>query len=173
MGKLILLTGGVRSGKSRRALELAKAHGECGVLFAATALESDEEMESRIEKHRAERPRSWRTVEVVSGRLADALTSNDGGEVLVLDCLGLYVSRRLLEGASGEQVVIEALEAARAALDAFALNIFVTNEVGSGLVPPNELGRLFVEALGAVNREVAAVADEVSLMVAGIPVRLR
>ena len=167
------MTGGVRSGKSRHALELARTHGEGGVLFAATAFVSDSEMALRIERHRAERPAEWRTVEVISGGLADALLPDGGEEVLVLDCLGLYVSRRMLEGATAAQVASEVLETVEAARNAFELSIFVTNEVGSGLVPDNELGRFFIEALGAVNRETAALADEVSLMVAGIPVRVR
>lgn len=171
MGKLVFITGGVRSGKSRRGLELADAGGG-RVLFVATALSSDCEMEDRIQKHRAERPGGWRTVEAVSGKLAEALFP-EGEDILLLDCLGLYVSRRMMEGASGEEAAGEALGAALAAAAGFQLSIFVSNEVGWGLVPDNELGRMFTEALGAANREVASVADEVILMVSGIPVKVK
>ncbi len=171
MGKLVLVTGGVRSGKSRYALELAGA-GAGGVLFAATAMPTDPEMVERISNHRSERPGDWRTVEVVSGRLADGLAGAPEA-VLLLDCLGLYVGRRLMEGASGEEAAAEAREAAVVAVREYDHAVFVTNEVGWGLVPENELGRLFVESLGAANRLVADLADEVMLMVSGIAVRLK
>jgi adenosylcobinamide kinase / adenosylcobinamide-phosphate guanylyltransferase len=171
MGKLVLITGGVRSGKSRRALELAKQSG-ARVLFVASALSSDSEMAERIEHHRAERPGEWKTVEALSGKLAEALQP-DGEDVLLLDCLGLYVARRIMEEASGKDIIKETLEAARAAADEFETSILVSNEVGSGLVPDNELGRLFIEALGATNSAVAALADQVELMVSGIPVKVK
>lgn len=171
MGRLVLITGGVRSGKSRRALELASESGT-GVLFVATALANDVEMVDRIDRHRAERPDGWNTVEALSGTLEDALEP-DGERTLLLDCLGLYVSRRVMEGAPAGQAASEALAAAKKAADRFALSIFVSNEVGWGLVPDNELGRMFVEELGRANREVASASDEVLLMVSGIQMRLK
>ncbi len=171
MGSLVFITGGVRSGKSRRALELASESGD-GVLFVATALASDGEMVDRIGRHREERPGSWRTVEALTGKLADALEA-DGEQTLLVDCLGLYVSRRIMEGAGGGLAAAEVLEAARVAAARFSLSIFVSNEVGSGLVPDNELGRTFTEELGLANQEVARAADRVVLMVSGIPVRVK
>ncbi len=171
MGKLVFITGGVRSGKSRRALELAE-RSSARVLFVATALACDSEMAERIEHHRAERPGQWRTVEALSGKLAEALAP-DGEDVLLLDCLGLYVARRIMEKASGKDIITETLDAARGAADGFETSILVSNEVGSGLVPDNELGRMFIEALGTANSAVAALADEVELMVSGIPVKVK
>lgn len=171
MGKLVFVTGGVRSGKSRYALELA-AGRESRVLFVATALPSDDEMSERISRHRAERPGTWRTAEVVSGLLADGI-AGAREEVLLLDCLGLYVGRRMMEGASGDEAGSEVRRAAEAAVAAFEYSVVVSNEVGSGLVPENELGRSFMEALGAANRRVAELADEAFLMVSGIPVRIK
>lgn len=171
MGKLVFVTGGVRSGKSRHALDLVS--GRAGsVLFVATALPSDSEMSLRISRHRAERPGTWRTAEVVKGGLAEGLAGGDE-DVLLLDCVGLYVSRRMMEGADGEKAAAEAAEAAGAAAGRFDYSVFVSNEVGWGLVPANELGRSFIEALGAANRQVAALADEVVLMVSGIPVKIK
>jgi adenosylcobinamide kinase / adenosylcobinamide-phosphate guanylyltransferase len=171
MGSLVLVTGGVRSGKSRRALEMASESGG-GVLFVATALASDGEMVDRIGRHRSERPEAWRTVEALSGKLADALEP-EAEETLVVDCLGLYVSRRIMEGASTGLAAREVLDAAMLATRRFSLSVFVSNEVGSGLVPDNELGRTFTEELGLANQDVARAADRVVLMVAGIPVRVK
>jgi adenosylcobinamide kinase/adenosylcobinamide-phosphate guanylyltransferase len=171
MGKLVFITGGVRSGKSRRALTLAEG-SSTRVLFVATALACDSEMAERIQSHRTERPGQWRTLEVVSGKLAEALKP-DGENLLLLDCLGLYVARRIMEEAPWKAIVTEVVDAAHTAADEFETSILVSNEVGSGLVPDNELGRIFIEALGAANSAVAVAADQVELMVSGIPVKVK
>lgn len=174
MGTLTLVTGGVRSGKSGHALELARRAGG-PVLFVATALASDDEMRERIEKHRAERPADWATVEATEGPLAGSLGGDHpaGREVLLLDCLTLYVSRRLTDEAAADDVFDE-LEAAVLSIKRdFRTSIVVTNEVGSGVIPANELARRFTEVLGRANRLVAARADRVLLMVSGIPVEVK
>jgi len=168
MGRLIFLTGGIRSGKSGRAVDIALTAGG-PVLFVATAGASDEEMRERIENHRSGRPAGWRTAEALTGTLAPLIA---GGEpTVLLDCLTLYVGRRVTEDASAREVLDE-VDHALSALEAHDLAIVVSNEVGSGVVPDNALARFYSEVLGSVNALVARRATEVYLMVSGIPVRI-
>jgi adenosylcobinamide kinase/adenosylcobinamide-phosphate guanylyltransferase len=171
MGKLIFVTGGVRSGKSSHALDLAGEAGE-PVLFVATAHASDSEMVERIARHRAERPDAWRTREATSGELEEYVASG-GEEVALLDCLTLYVGRRLTEGVGAERIASEVEETVRAMRGSHRLSVVVSNEVGCGVIPDNRLAREFSEALGRVNQVVAAAADEVLLMVSGIPLKVK
>ena len=172
--RLTLLTGGVRSGKSARALTLAAERSSgASVLFAATAQPFDDEMRARIAVHRAERPAHWRTMEEpldLAARLAERL--EHGTPVLVVvDCLTLWVSNLLLalpesadaEGAAAERArdLLSVLAGSRAS------SILVTNEVGLGVVPATPLGRRYRDALGRVNQLVASAADEVILLAAG------
>jgi adenosylcobinamide kinase/adenosylcobinamide-phosphate guanylyltransferase len=167
---LVFITGGVRSGKSRFALERATAAAG-QVLFVATALANDDELRARITKHRAERPAGWRTAEATEGDLAGHI---DGDEpCLVLDCLALYVGRRLTEGTKPGRIIEEVESASRRMLDRFDLSIVVSNEVGSGIIPDNAMAREYSEVLGKANQVVAALADEVVLMVSGIPVKVK
>ena len=183
---LTLLLGGVRSGKSARAVALAESlAGASGrVLFAATAQAFDDDMTHRIAVHRAERPAHWDTVEApldLAGALADVLArAVVPYAVVVIDCLTLWTSNLLLSLADPRDA--ESLAVARAA-DLLATVpaaggarwVVVSNEVGLGVVPPTPLGRHFRDALGRMNQRVAAAADEVTLMVAGLelPVRAR
>jgi adenosylcobinamide kinase / adenosylcobinamide-phosphate guanylyltransferase len=168
--RLILITGGIRGGKSRYATErLAEETG--GVLFVATAMPSDDELRERIEKHRSERPATWRTVEAVEGPLAPYLK---GGErSMVLDCLTLYVGRRITEGASAADVAVEIDEAVGRMIETFALSVVVTNEVGCGIIPDNAMARHYSEVLGRANQHIAARASEVVFMVSGISLRVK
>lgn len=168
--RLVLVTGGVRGGKSGYALERASSTAK-GVLFVATALPNDGEMRERIRMHRAQRPDGWRTVEATAGELAAHLAGAE--EVLVLDCLTLYVGRRLTEGVAPETIITEVHDAAARMLERFSLSVVVTNEVGWGVIPDNELARAYSETLGKVNQVVAARAGEVMLMVTGIPVKVK
>jgi len=167
----VLVLGGARSGKSRYAERLAAACGE-PVLYVATATASDAEMAERIARHRAQRPAHWRTLEAptdVARQVADAL--REVRTVLVED-LGLLLSNRLLadDAASAEAGALADVEA----LVRVAANVvLVSNEVGLGLVPPYPLGRVFRDALGRLNQHAAALADEVVLIVAGLPLRLK
>ena len=170
MGRLIFITGGVRSGKSSYAIQLAK--GSPSVVFVATALPSDEEMKQRIERHQRERPISWKTVEVLDGKITDKIGCLTGDTVIV-DCLTLYVSRRLMEGFD--------LEGIRSEVDTlldfiernFKRAILVSNEVGWGVVPDSQLGRKFSEVIGSINQFIAERADEVFLLISGIPLRVK
>ena len=175
--RIVLFTGGVRSGKSAAALTRARERGGDAVTFVATAAAGDDEMARRVARHRAERPAAWETLEAAGdgpGALRRARHP-----VVLLDCLTMLVSDALLDARPyGEAAVAAACErAVGAVLDAAAARagelLVVTNEVGMGVVPPTSLGRWFRDAQGAANRRVAAAADEVVLLVSGIPVRVK
>jgi adenosyl cobinamide kinase/adenosyl cobinamide phosphate guanylyltransferase len=169
---LTLIIGGARSGKSRYAQQTAAARGG-DVLFVATAAPGDGDMAARIARHRAERPEHWRTIEEQRG-LARALAAAAPAPIVVLDCVTLWVSNLLLAEGSG-------WEAAAAELDALldwyrarsVALIVVSNEVGLGVVPADELTRTFREWLGWFNQRLAAAADAVYLMVAGLAVEVK
>lgn len=161
-----LIVGGARSGKSRRALELAgQLPGER--IFIATAERSDAEMAARIERHRRDRGPEFATVEAPLD-LVDALEAAAGADrVVIVDCLTLWLGNLM----HYERDV----DAHSAALVAFLKTapgpvILVSNEVGTGLVPTANLGRAFRDAQGELNQAVAAVCERVELVVAGLPV---
>jgi adenosyl cobinamide kinase/adenosyl cobinamide phosphate guanylyltransferase len=161
----VLLTGGARSGKSRLALELA-AREAPPVTFLATGEAGDREMAERIERHRAERPAGWRTVEEPL-RLREAVEAVDG--CLIVDCLSLWAANAL---EAGLDVEAEAAAVAAAAATRPGLTVAVTNEVGMGVVPATPLGREYRDLLGRVNAIWADAAGEVYLIVAGRALRL-
>jgi len=165
---VILVGGGARSGKSRYALELARARGK-RLAFLATAEARDLEMEARVAKHRAERGAEFSTIEEPL-EIADALRGCEA-DAVVVDCLTLWLSNLML--ALGRDVDAETerlMETARASTAAL---ILVTNEVGCGIVPETALGRDFRDRAGVLNQRVAAVADEVYWMVFGIATRVK
>ena len=178
MGRLNLILGGARSGKSTHAQRLAMAHGG-KVVFIATAEAQDDEMRDRIAAHQSERPPDWQTLEIPFA-VGDAFTRlSPPADVVLLDCLTLLVSNLLLlEGDIDQPDVAQAenrLDAEiRALLEAIQRSradwIVVSNEVGLGLVPPYPSGRAYRDLLGHANQRLAAQADEVYWMVAGIPV---
>jgi adenosylcobinamide kinase/adenosylcobinamide-phosphate guanylyltransferase len=156
----LLLLGGARSGKSALAVEIARRWGG-PVTFVATAGAGDEEMAVRIARHRAERPPAWRTVEEPLDLLG-AVRDAPAGDLLVVDCLTLWVSNLLMRGAGAP-----AAEVAGALAGRGAPAVVVSNEVGMGIVPDHPLGRVFRDALGAVNVTFAERADRAALLVAG------
>lgn len=159
----VLVLGGARSGKSAMAERLAVESGD-PVIFIATGEARDEEMEARIRRHREDRPPSWQTVEAPVDLLA-AIASRSRGEFLVVDCLTLWVSNLLEKGMdSGDINVVAAAVAKELSRRRGAV---VSNEVGLGIVPANELGRAFRDALGSVNVLFADAAERAVLMVAG------
>lgn len=183
MGRLVLVTGGARSGKSRFAEGLAVASGG-PVVYLATMEAGDDELRARIAEHRRGRPNHWQTVEEPLG-LAGAVAGIDQAATLLVDCLGLWVTNELLAavpdgdapGLAFEAAVARVTDAARATLELQArrggMLVAVTNEVGSGIVPMGALSRTFRDCLGLVNQEFARAADEVHLLVSGIPVRIK
>jgi adenosylcobinamide kinase / adenosylcobinamide-phosphate guanylyltransferase len=177
--KLTLITGGARSGKSRLAQEMAgKADGP--VLFVATAEAGDEEMKRRIEAHRRNRPAGWTTLEVTTG-IGPAIAANTGrAQTVIIDCITLLVNNvfQQQEGMTDDATLEKAVEAEINGLikcmeRSAARFIIVTNEVGLGIVPADEISRLYRDLLGKANQMLAEHADEVILMVAGIPVRVK
>jgi len=175
---LILILGGARSGKSSYAEKLAAELGS-RVVYIATAEAKDEEMKARIKTHRLNRPDSWYTLEA-SRNVASALSEIDyRPDVLLLDCLTLLVSNILLSLESNTQATIEAavqaeIEALLAVHQTLAVPlIVVSNEVGLGLVPPYPLGRIYRDLLGRANQQVAALAQQVIFMVAGLPMTVK
>jgi adenosylcobinamide kinase/adenosylcobinamide-phosphate guanylyltransferase len=171
---LTLVLGGARSGKSRHAENLVMALPPPWV-YVATAQADDAEMAARIAAHRARRGAGWRTIEEPHD-VASVLAANDG--TILIDCLTLWLSNRMLAGADMDDE-IEALETG---LDAGRQTgrqtgrdvrrnskVLVSNEVGSGIVPDNALARRFRDLQGRLNQRLAARADRVVLMVAGLP----
>ena len=187
-GELLLVTGGARSGKSTFAENYAQQSGK-DIVYIATCQGLDEEMSSRIEAHRRRRPDTWKTIEEPLG-LAGSLLSygRSPQRLLLIDCLTLWLSNSLLSkaGFDGERladehmipgmmekVLTEARNVAVLAAKVPAQVVVVTNEVGQGLVPENRLGRLYRDLAGQTNSLLAARADKVYLLVAGLPVRLK
>ena len=180
---LTFVTGGARSGKSGFAEQLA-VQGGGPVTYIATAEPGDTEMRRRIEEHRRRRPGSWRTVEAPLD-LPEAVTAAlAGGGTVLVDCLTVYLSNLLLRD---EQLDLDAASVAAeretgrlaalcsqdgAVADCSRL-IIVSNEVGMGIVPDTELGRIFRDAAGRANQRLAAAAEAVFLCVSGISVRIK
>jgi adenosylcobinamide kinase/adenosylcobinamide-phosphate guanylyltransferase len=165
--ELTLVLGGARSGKSRYAESLVTATAPPWV-YVATAQALDAEMAERIAHHRARRDAGWHTVEAPHD-LAGAIAAAPAGALLI-DCLTLWLTNRMLAEADIE-AESGALEAALARRGGLA--VLVSNEVGSGIVPGNALARRFADLQGRLNQRLAARADRVVLVVAGLPLILK
>ena len=176
MGKLTFLLGGARSGKSSHAQKLAEQSGK-SVTFIATAQALDDEMSTRIQKHQQDRPVHWETLEIPFGIAAQVEPLKT--EVVLLDCITLLVSNLMMQFVENDLVDEEkSMLAVQAEIDALLAYIhsheqdwfIISNEVGLGLVPPYQMGRVYRDLLGWANQRLAREADEVLWMVAGIPV---
>jgi adenosyl cobinamide kinase/adenosyl cobinamide phosphate guanylyltransferase len=165
---LTMLLGGARSGKSRLALSLAARSSS--VVFIATGEARDEEMADRIERHRAERPAEWQTVEEPL-RLREALADAPPGSAVIVDCLSFWVAN-LLEHSDAEAVEAEAVAAAAVATARPGSTIAVSNEVGLGIVPVTPLGRAYRDVLGRVNSLWVDASAEAFFVIAGRTLRL-
>lgn len=182
MGKLTFILGGARSGKSTHALRLAEPQ-KGRVAFIATATAEDDDMRSRITRHRAERPAHWQTLEIPRGVATALQNAHQNADLYLLDCLTLLVSNTLLFGVTDFDQIDEAAAEARVTEEIHSLLeaitnssadwIIISNEVGLGLVPPYPLGRIYRDLLGRANQQVAARASEVLWLVAGIPVPIQ
>ena len=172
MGKLVLVTGGSRSGKSRYAIELARGIGGRGAFLAPCEIK-DDEMRERVALHQKFRPKEWQTIEEPL-EVEEKLWEMKGKcDVLVLDCLTIYISNHLMAGVSQREIeeMVKGLIETAKSLDYTV--IVVTNEVGSGIVPENPLVRRFRDLTGFANQAVALEADEVYFTVSGIPLRIK
>jgi adenosylcobinamide kinase/adenosylcobinamide-phosphate guanylyltransferase len=170
-GRIVLIGGGVRSGKSSFAVELAHRLGDKRA-FVATARPSDEEMKDRIERHQRDRGGAFDTIEAPLD-LENALESLASYDVVVVDCLTHWLSNLLLRKDSVETI----LQAVDLAIRALARRCFhavlVTNEVGMSIHPPTALGRAFVEVTGWAHQRFARAADEIHLAVLGTVIRIK
>jgi adenosylcobinamide kinase/adenosylcobinamide-phosphate guanylyltransferase len=181
--KSTLIIGGARSGKSRFAQELAQKAGGV-VLFVATAEAGDEEMKQRIEEHKKVRPSNWETLEATT-HVGRQIPLNIGkAQTVIIDCITLLVNNIFQQASQPgdadidtalveKEVMAEIKELVDCMERVDAHFIIVTNEVGLGLVPDNKAGRLYRDWLGRANQMLAQHADEVIMMVAGIPVKIK
>ena len=166
---LILVLGGARSGKSRYSERLVEAAAAAGT-YCATAEAGDAEMAARIAAHRSRRGAFWRTVEAPLALAATIRAEADPERPLLIDCLTLWLSNLMMAGAP----IDEEFATLRMALrDAAGPIVLVANEVGLGLVPETPLGRDFRDAAGRLNQEIAALADRVVFVAAGLPLVLK
>ena len=177
--RLTLILGGARSGKSSYSQKIAAERGHT-VLYVATAEASDSEMATRIAAHRAERPAHWQTLEA-SHNVGTAIRSQSNqSQIVLLDCLTLLANNVIVplpepvtESDATQALQSEVDDLLRAYHTSMAEWIIVSNEVGLGLVPPYPLGRVYRDALGRANQQLAAEADEVILMVAGLAMKVK
>ncbi|HKY55702.1 MAG TPA: bifunctional adenosylcobinamide kinase/adenosylcobinamide-phosphate guanylyltransferase [Anaerolineales bacterium] len=175
MPKITLILGGTRSGKSSYAQSLAKETGR-SVTFIATAEALDDEMSARIQQHRAERPSNWETLEAPLDVASYAQRIKS--DIVILDCITFLVSNSLMQFVKDDLVDEAPFQVAvqkevEKLIDVFREQkqdwIIISNEVGMGLVPPYQMGRVYRDWLGWANQRLAREADKVILMVAGIP----
>jgi adenosylcobinamide kinase / adenosylcobinamide-phosphate guanylyltransferase len=169
---ITLVLGGVRSGKSRYVQTLAARVSS--VAFVATARPLDDEMRRKIERHRAERPKHWRTIEEPLDLHRVLAEEGPNYRIVVVDCLTLYAAN-LLDAEHGNLTAVdERLQRLYVVLRSAPCSVaLVSNEVGSGIVPPFPEGRKYRDLLGEINQRVASTADNVLLMVAGLPLALK
>ena len=168
MKRIILITGGQRSGKSQQAEQLALSLSDHPV-YLATAHIWDDEFRERVKRHQERRGSQWTNIEEEKFLSRHALT----GRVVVIDCVTLWLTNFFFETSD----VAQTLEAAKEEFNRFtapdATYIFVTNEIGSGGVSENAIQRKFTDLEGWMNQYIAQQADEVVLMVSGIPVKIK
>ncbi len=185
MGKLVFITGGARSGKSHFAEMLARRHPG-RVCYIATAVIADEEMARRVALHRQRRPADWSTLECGADLAAGLIQAAQSHSLLLVDCLTLYLARCLpsdlpqdavlphdleekVHQQVGEEIATIITTVHRIAADV----IIVSNEVGSGLVPPYPAGRLFRDVMGYANQILAREAQFAYVVIAGVPLDLK
>lgn len=171
MGRITLILGGARSGKSTYALNLAKKYKK--VAFVATCQGLDKEMRERIKLHKESRPKHWETFEEPRdpAKLLDKIKNSF--DCILIDCLTLLVSNLVLSGDKQEKIIRKFTELLSVLAMKKAKIILVSNEVGLGLVPANKLGREFRDIAGKINQIAAGKADEVLFMAAGLPMSIK
>lgn len=173
MPELIFITGGVRSGKSSFALELAAKFSSRVAFVATAAVKSDPEMKARIIRHRDSRPSHWLTIEEQMDVASVLVKMNSPQQVVVVDCLTLLISNLILDGRKEHEIMEQVQEIASQGKKCNRATIIVSNEVGSGVVPPTKLGREFRDSAGLANQILAREANEVYFLVCGIASRLK
>lgn len=186
MGRIVLVTGGARSGKSNFAETYVKGLSE-KVTYIATAIPFDDEMKERIAKHQSDRPSHWGTLEAYSNLDVQIAAIDGSSDVALLDCVTVMAANLMFEKrmddydgltraerAELETYVTEAFEAlVKEVLKSKLTLVCVTNEIGMGIVPDNAMTRLYRDIAGRVNQYLAAKAEEVHFVVSGIPIRIK
>jgi adenosylcobinamide kinase/adenosylcobinamide-phosphate guanylyltransferase len=162
-----LVLGGARSGKSRQAQALARGHRRVALVATAEALDAD--MAERIARHQAERPSDWLTLESPLDPVGACRRLVGSVDLAVVDCLTLWVSNCFLGGRDADAILAAADDLSALCRERVLSLVVVSNEVGEGVHPATRDGRRFRDLLGLVNQRVAAAADRVTLMIAGIP----
>jgi adenosylcobinamide kinase / adenosylcobinamide-phosphate guanylyltransferase len=175
--QITLILGGVRSGKSTHAQQLAMTYAR--VCFIATATAGDAEMHQRIQTHQAARPSHWTTLEVPLN-IPQSLGSSQEYDAILLDCLTMLTANILMQYPDGtaypvvESRLDEEVDSLMKTIQTSSADwIIVSNEVGMGVVPPYELGRYYRDLLGRANQKIASIANHVLFMVAGIPMVIK
>jgi len=178
MSQFTLITGGARSGKSRFA-ELLAAHAKRPVIYIATAQIGDEEMALRVKKHQQQRPSTWRLIEEPRNIRDTLIQLKDEDVIILLDCVTLWLTNLLL--ADGDlfnkelepQILDVVKDVAQLAREIKPQVIFVSNEVGQGIVPEYPLARAYRDLAGRSNQILAHSADQVYMVVAGFPLEIK
>lgn len=173
MKKIIFVIGGCRSGKSRQALKTAEGMPGDHKTFIATCIPRDAEMKQRVEQHQKERSLIWRTVEAPVHLPQAIIEQSRPADVLLVDCLTLWISNLMLELEDDRKILAGLPDLTRALQAADCPVVLVSNEVGTGIVPENQLSRRFRDLVGSTNQAIAEQADRVVWMVAGIPVGIK
>lgn len=183
MSQFTLITGGARSGKSSFA-ELLAAHAKRPVIYIATAQIRDEEMALRVKKHQQQRPSTWRLIEEPRNIRDTLLQLKDEDVIILLDCVTLWLTNLLLAGNLKNdddlfnnklepQILDIVKDVAQLARDIKPQVIFVSNEVGQGIVPEYPLARAYRDLAGRSNQILAHSADQVYMVVAGFPMEIK
>ena len=167
-----LVLGGARSGKSRHAVAQAAQSGG-RVAFLATACALDGDMAARIVRHRAERPAGWTTLEEQQELVAACRRAATTHDLIVVDCATVWVANLMERGDDDAAVLAAADDLAKLQRERVVSLVIVSNEVGEGVHPATEVGRRYRDLLGFVNQRLAAAADRVTLMVAGVPLAVK
>ncbi len=179
MGKIVLVTGGSRSGKSTFAEKYAAKYGK-HVAYIATAQVYDEEMQYRVDLHQQRRPSSWKTYECPYEAEKAICNASKEHDMILFDCITLYITNALLREYREQEIAhhYEVMTAAikrliESAQGSNSTVIFVTNEVGSGIVPGDALSREYRDLAGLANQLVAEAADEVYLVTCGLATEIK
>ncbi|KXZ38867.1 adenosylcobinamide kinase /adenosylcobinamide-phosphate guanylyltransferase [Alkalithermobacter thermoalcaliphilus JW-YL-7 = DSM 7308] len=185
MGKITLVTGGARSGKSSYAEYLCKIQNN-NVAYIATAIPFDEGMTDRIKKHKESRPKEWTTYEIYEDVYKSIKDISKNNQTVILDCIGLLVNNLMFKfNVNYETCTIDKIDEIekyiqdqvklliREIKNSDLYFVIVTNEVGMSIVADNRLSRIYTDILGRINQLIAKESDTVYLLVSGIPVKIK
>ncbi|MFC2061268.1 bifunctional adenosylcobinamide kinase/adenosylcobinamide-phosphate guanylyltransferase [Elusimicrobiota bacterium] len=173
---ITLITGGIKSGKSDFALFLAEQRNSGqNFYFLATAVPIDQELKDRIEKHRKNRKDTWNTVEEPL-KLAEAVKNIPHNSTVLLDCITLWIGNMMTENSDfiDSKIVEKEIDGVVTEVRQKEIDLYiVTNEVGSGIIPENQISRVYLDTIGKTNKKLACSADEVYLMTSGVDLKIK